>query len=163
MVGWWCDRLSKTITLLLFVLICNPYSLLLVCSWTTRDCNSTSVSANRSTSSVNHRSLIITPCTLTLLAAVLHSVGSMIRSSSEINDSGEIGSPCLVPCCAVNHSPNVAPIYTARWDCAYRFRSKLVSFFLVLQNYEGLPRAPRAILNWMLWCSPQSSYMYICT
>jgi len=46
----------------------------------------------------------------------------------EINDSGEIGLPCLVPSSAVNDSPNVAPIFTASWDCAYRFRSKVTSF-----------------------------------
>jgi len=73
-------------TLLLFALICNPNSLLVAWSWSTRDCSSFSSSARRSTSSAYRRSLIVSPCMLTPLIAGLHSTGSVTLPSSEMNE-----------------------------------------------------------------------------
>ena len=92
MAGRWVDLRSNTNILLLLLLICRPKSMQLLYSWSTSDCSSPSVSAKRSTSSGNLRSYIIVPCTLTPLAALLHSVDSMTRSSSEMNARGDIGS-----------------------------------------------------------------------
>jgi len=82
---------SKTITLLVFVLTCNPYSSVLTCSWLTRDCSCSSFPLAGPQRPHYRRSLITKPCTLTPLVTVEHSAVSITFSSSKINDKGEIG------------------------------------------------------------------------
>jgi len=46
----------------------------------------------------------------------IHSVAFITLSSSETNDRGETGSPCLFPSSAVNHSLRLMPTFAANFD-----------------------------------------------
>src|ERR1043165_7650245 len=124
--------LPNTIVFVFALLTTNPYGLLSDASLIVVLSSSSMFSSIMSMSSANLRLFIFRPCTDIPLQLSL--TPSIALSKSEINTSGDIGSPCLVPLSVLNHSPNSFCIQTAA--IAFSFMSLRIVISLSLTPYE---------------------------